>query len=126
MTMAFMTRIFVPLVLLLISLSSQAQESQDLESNAKHIIEKRCFSCHNSDLKTAGLVLTSREQAIKGGKSGPAVVPNRPDQSLIVRKIFAGQMPPGDPLPDQEREVICKWIESGAPCNLGELPTAEP
>jgi len=38
----------------------------------------------------------------------------------MVRKIFAGQMPPGNPLPGDEREVIRSWIAAGAPRRLTE------
>jgi len=96
-------------------LSLEAQESNALESRAKSIIEKRCLSCHSAELKTAELVLASRETAMKGGKSGPALIPNSPTESLLVRKVLEGQMPPGDALSKEEREILRKWVEAGAP-----------
>ena len=120
-----MTRILVPFFLLLTSFNTWAQEKSDLESGARGIIEKRCLACHNAELKTGDLILTSREKALKGGKNGPALVPNRPDESLMVRKISAGEMPPGNPLPDPEREMIRQWIEAGAPWTgtVSQAPT---
>jgi hypothetical protein len=97
------------LFLILSCLSIEAQTSSDLESSARRILEKPCWSCHSTELRM------SREDAVKGGKSGPAIIPNQLDQSLMVRKIFGGQMPPGDPLPSQEREAIRNWIAAGAP-----------
>ncbi len=38
----------------------------------------------------------------------------------MVRKIFDGQMPPGDPLPGDERDTIQKWIQAGAPWAAAE------
>jgi uncharacterized membrane protein len=83
-----------------------AQEAPDLESKAKGVIERRCLACHNAELLTAGLDLSSLQTALKGGKSGPALQPKLPDESLIVRKIFEDQMPPGNPLPKEERDVL--------------------
>lgn len=100
--------------ILLLVLPLQAQESRDLESRAKNILSKRCLSCHNADLKTADLVLTSRESALKGGKSGPALVPSQPEASLVVRKTVDGQMPPGNPLSAEEKESLRAWVAAGA------------
>ncbi|MEW5977749.1 MAG: PSD1 and planctomycete cytochrome C domain-containing protein [Acidobacteriota bacterium] len=94
----------------------EAQEPSALESRAKDMIQKRCLSCHNAELKTAGLVLVSRETAMRGGQSGPALIPNQPPgESLLLRKVLEGQMPPGDPLPKEDREVLRQWVEAGAP-----------
>ncbi|MCI0723444.1 MAG: PSD1 and planctomycete cytochrome C domain-containing protein [Acidobacteria bacterium] len=103
--MAFLFFLAVPL---------QAQEPTDLESQAKGIIAKRCLACHNAELKTADLVLENRENALKGGKSGPALVPNQSEASLMIRKVLEGQMPPGDPLSSNERETLRAWVEAGA------------
>src|SRR6185295_18164356 len=92
-----------------------AQQPAGLESTAKAILEKRCLACHNAQMKTAGLILSSLENALKGGSKGPALVPRKPDESLIWQRISAGQMPPANPLSAEEREVIRQWIESGAP-----------
>lgn len=102
-------------LLVFFSISLQAQEPSDLERKAKSILASRCLSCHNAELKTADLVLSSQENAFKGGKSGPAVVPRQPERSLLVRKILEGQMPPGNPLPADERETLRAWVEAGAP-----------
>ncbi len=103
------------ILLLCFAISMQAQEVSTLEDRATGILTQRCLSCHNSELKTAGLVLANRESALKGGKSGPALVPNRAETSLMVRKVLAGQMPPGDPLPKEDRETLRAWVEAGAP-----------
>ncbi|MCI0628491.1 MAG: DUF1553 domain-containing protein [Acidobacteria bacterium] len=110
-----MKRMLVFLFLFFNSLDAQAQEPSDLETSARAVIQKRCLPCHNEQLKTADLIFATREAAVKGGKSGPALVPNRPDESLMMRKILDGKMPPGDPLPSQEREIVRKWVEAGAP-----------
>jgi Protein of unknown function (DUF1549)/Protein of unknown function (DUF1553)/Planctomycete cytochrome C len=102
-------------VLFLVAIPMQAQESSNLEGRAQDILAKRCLSCHNAELKTADLVLENRENALKGGKSGPALVPNQPAASLLVRKVFEGQMPPGNPLSAEDKETLRAWVEAGAP-----------
>lgn len=49
------------LFLIFFSLSVKAQDSSDLESRVRRVLERRCLSCHNKALKTANLVLTSRQ-----------------------------------------------------------------
>jgi len=108
-----MLKYFFPFTFLL-TFPLLAQESSDLESRAKSILAKQCITCHNGELKTADLVLDSREGALKGGKSGPALIPNQPEASLLVRKVFDGQMPPGNPLSKEDKEVLRAWVAAGA------------
>ena len=51
-----------------------------------------CTVCHGGRKKEAGLDLRTRDSMLKGGKSGPALVPGHPEKSLMVKKIEAGQM----------------------------------
>ncbi len=89
--------------------------ASDLETRATAILSARCLGCHNPDQKIAGLVLTSREYAVTGGKSGAALTPGKPDESLLLKKLAAGEMPPGNPLPEADRQTIREWIQAGAP-----------
>ncbi len=60
---------------------------------------------------------------LKGGKSGPALAPGKPGESLMLKKIAAGEMPPRRRLVEAsikvieapEVAVLAKWIELGAP-----------
>ena len=93
-----------------------AQQAVDWEPEAKAILTERCLSCHNPEQKSSGLVLSTRQAALEGGESGrPAFVAGRPDESLMIEKVLAGQMPLGDPLPAEERELLQKWVAAGAP-----------
>jgi len=54
---------------------------------------------------------------IKGGPHGPAIVPGKPDASMIIvalRHEGQLQMPPGPKLPKSEIDTLRKWIERGA------------
>src|SRR5207244_12216532 len=71
------------------------------------ILLRHCTVCHGLRRQEAGLDLRTKSTMLRGGKSGPAIVPNKPDESLILKKIRGGQMPPRDRL----LEVSVKPIE---------------
>src|SRR5205807_4320197 len=54
---------------------------------------ERCLTCHAGEQPKGGLDLTRRTSALKGGKAGPAVVPVEPEESLLLEKVEAREMP---------------------------------
>ena len=62
----------------------------------------------------AGLDLSSREGALLGGNSGPALEPGEPGQSLLYEKVRSGEMPPNGPLSKAEVDLVRHWIDQGA------------
>jgi hypothetical protein len=96
----------------------------------------RCTVCHGNRVREGDLDLRSRESILRGGKSGPAIVPGDPDNSLLLQKIHAGEMPPKrrlvevsvKPMPADEIELVTRWIEQGAPGSdkSSEVTAAEP
>ena len=82
----------------------------------------RCVVCHGRRLQEAGLDLRNVASIRKGGKSGPAVVPGKPEESLLLKRVHAKDMPPPKelirvgvrPLESAEIESITKWIAQGA------------
>ena len=87
------------------------------------ILLRRCTVCHGRHVKEAGLDLRTKASMLKGGKSGPAIEPGKPDDSLMLKKIRAGKMPPLERLVEAsikvidagEIETLAKWIAAGAP-----------
>ena len=52
------------------------------------LLESRCLECHKGPKEPkGGLVLTGRDAILRGGESGPAIVPGKPDESLLVEAI---------------------------------------
>lgn len=90
------------------------------EKEVRPILTARCTECHGAgqgDPK-GGLSLTSRLATLKGGDTGPAVVPGKVKESLLVSAIEYGdlyQMPPKSKLPAKEIATLTKWVELGAP-----------
>ena len=93
------------------------EEQQFFESQVRPLLIKRCYQCHSSGAKILkGGYLDSRGGWMKGGDSGPAIVP-APDKSLLIEAIRyqSLEMPPKGKLPDSEIVVLEKWVRMGAP-----------
>ena len=86
----------------------------DLEGEARDVIGRRCLGCHGAKSKVAGLDLSTRETALKGGSKGPALKPGTANESLLIARVDKGEMPPTAPLPLEERETLRRWIDAGA------------
>src|SRR5947207_6424852 len=64
------------------------------ETHVLPILETRCFKCHGEGKTKGGLDLRRKFTILKGGDSGPALVPGKPKESLLVERIDKGEMPP--------------------------------
>ena len=85
------------------------------------ILKKRCVSCHNSAKRKGGLRLDSPEFIRRGGKNGPVIVPGRPQESPLLRRIHLpipddDHMPPAGKtqLSALETQLLEWWVEQGA------------
>lgn len=89
------------------------------QTKVKPLLEARCFECHGPDTKVlkGGLSLASRAAMLRGGDSGAAIVPGKPDESLLVKavKYIDFEMPPKSRLPDGEVAILAEWVKRGAP-----------
>jgi mono/diheme cytochrome c family protein len=87
------------------------------ELHVRPVLASRCYACH-TDAKSGGLQLDSREHMLTGGKSGAAIKPGDPDNSLLIQAIRQThpkiKMPPGGKLKDDEIAGIAAWIKAGA------------
>src|SRR5690348_9703470 len=57
------------------------------ELKVRPVLAGVCVKCHGATKASGGLRLDSREAMVKGGDSGPAVVPGNPEESLIVQAV---------------------------------------
>jgi cytochrome c553 len=89
------------------------------EKEVRPLLATRCLGCHGAEKQKGGLRLDSRGGALSGGDSGPAVVPGKPAESLLVEAInYDGEqvrMPPKSKLPPTEIAALTKWVSAGAP-----------
>ena len=95
------------------------RSTEFFEKQIAPILKRRCYECHSHESGKAkgGLVLDSRHGWKKGGSEGPAIVPGRPGESLLVEAVrYEGyEMPPDKQLPASEIALLEKWVAMGAP-----------
>src|SRR5262245_13087335 len=88
------------------------------ERKVRPVLVENCYSCHSTGKKRrGGLLLDSRAGLLKGGDSGPAIVPGEPQKSLLVKAISYTEeprMPPRSKLPDQAIADLTAWVKMGA------------
>lgn len=104
--------------------AAQASREVSFNRDIRPIFSDTCFRCHGPDkgARKAGLRLDVREEATKRSRSGAIpIVPGRPDESEIVRRIFSAEksemMPPEEAhkiLSAEQKELIRRWVAEGA------------
>ncbi|MGE3241348.1 MAG: DUF1553 domain-containing protein, partial [Pirellulales bacterium] len=108
--------------------SAQADGFEFFESHIRPVLVEHCYECHSADAKVlqGGLRLDTAEQTRAGGDSGPAVVPQKPGESLLLAalKYESLEMPPSGKLPDGVIQDFERWIAMGAPDPRAEAKDA--
>jgi hypothetical protein len=91
------------------------------EKRVRPVLVEHCYGCHSGQAKVVrgGFRLDSRHALRTGGKSGPAVVPGKPDASLLIRAVrytdSTRRMPPKGKLPAAVVADLERWVAMGAP-----------
>ena len=112
----------------IIALSTQATAAEPtkdqldfFESKIRPLLIDHCYECHSQETgeSEGGLLIDSAAAILKGGGMGPALLPGRPEKSLLIRAINYRdnklQMPPTGKLPDESISLLSQWIKMGAP-----------
>jgi len=97
--------------------SGAGADDSSFRDKVAPILERRCVYCHGGATPKGNLSLSTAAAALKGGDSGPAVVPGKPEESVLLDMIAGDppEMPKKDkPLSKDEVAVIQTWIERGA------------
>ena len=107
---------------------SQAAEAPDaaglefFEKRVRPVLAEHCYPCHSSTAEKlkGGLRLDTPDGWLKGGETGPALRPGRPEQSLLIKAVRYTdeqlQMPPkGKRLPAALVADLEAWVQMGAP-----------
>ena len=97
-----------------------AEDRDFFEKQVRPLLVKRCLACHGGTKAGGGLSLETAAGWRKGGEGGPAIVPGKPDESLLIDAINyrSLEMPPaakGGQLPADEIAILTKWVARGAP-----------
>jgi mono/diheme cytochrome c family protein len=91
----------------------------DFARDIQPILQNRCYECHGPQKSRGRLRLDGRAAALKGGETGPAIIPGNSEHSLLVRRLLGlddeERMPKDkDALPDADIALIRAWIDQGA------------
>jgi hypothetical protein len=93
------------------------------EKKIRPLLAEHCHSCHSAEAQAnkklkGGLLLDSRDGWKAGGDSGPAIVPGKPNESLLIESVkYEGdlKMPPKGKLPAAALADLEQWVKLGAP-----------
>lgn len=98
-----------------------AAGAEFFEKRIRPVLVEHCYKCHSAETKKpkGDFRVDSADGLRKGGASGPAIVPGKPEVSLIVEALHhtneALRMPPKAKLPEQVVADFEAWIVMGAP-----------
>ncbi len=104
----------------LLASAASAEPAKVDFARVQAVLESKCLECHNPDKVKGDLLMHTAEALLKGGDSGPALVPGKPDESELVKRLILPAdhddlMPPkGGPLPAADIELVKAWIAQGA------------
>src|SRR4051812_31473830 len=108
----------MPAVLLLL-FAAPADGTDFFEKRVRPALVEHCYACHSDKKTRGGLRLDTRDGLRKGGDSGAAIVPSKPDASLLLTAIRYKdeklRMPPKAKLPDAVIADLERWVAMGAP-----------
>ncbi len=108
-----------------LALTAAAEEPPSFEEHIRPILKAHCFDCHGATDELEGsLDLRLVRLMHQGGDSGPAIAPGDTENSLLLERVRAGEMPPGDAkVSDDELAILTRWVAAGAPTKRPEPET---
>lgn len=102
--------------------NDQPFSAEDLvffEKKVRPLLAEHCYQCHSVDAKRieANLLLDSRVSHLKGGDSGPTIVPGDASSSLLIEAVHydSYEMPPKGKLSEQDIQTLTRWVDIGIP-----------
>ncbi len=98
---------------------AQAAEPVDYLKQIKPLLARHCVECHGTKRQESGLRLDTAARVLKGGTSGPAIIPGKSGDSLLIQAVtgsdLVDRMPlKKDPLAEADVELLKAWIDQGA------------
>lgn len=103
----------------LLSHSTFAADGPDFERDVAPLLVQHCLDCHQPNKLSGKLNLSSKAGLLAGGEQGPALVPGKPEISLLMERVESGEMPPAEAkvsrrLTAAEVATLRNWIAAGA------------
>lgn len=109
--------------------SFSTEQIEFFEKHIRPLFAKNCYECHGTETQEASLRVDSRPAVLKGGESGPAVVPGKVEQGELLQALAYDpdgyQMPPDGKLPQEKIDLVRQWVAMGAPWPDEAVATSE-
>ena len=102
-------------ILVIASNARAAEAPSQFDRDIAPLIQRHCVKCHGPAKQEAKLNLAASSGLVRGGKSGPAIVPHDADASLLWQRVASDEMPPDVPLTADEKLLLNRWIIAGTP-----------
>jgi mono/diheme cytochrome c family protein len=107
--------------------AGEAERVEFFERKIRPLLSSHCYQCHAADTKPSGdLRVDDRNGLLVGGKDGPALVPGKPEESLLLKRVQHGAkngMPKeGDLLTEAEIADLTTWIQDGVAWPREKIP----
>jgi hypothetical protein len=128
-------RFLLPALFLLVPAAAPQDDAAGVklfEEKIAPLLAARCYKCHSGEAaKPKGaLRVDSRDALLKGGETGPALVPGKPVESLLMKAVGWEdadlKMPPKERMPAAEVELLRQWITKGAPWSASVARARKP
>ena len=107
-----------------------AESLKFFEKDVRPLLVEACQECHGPEKHKGGLRLDNLPYILQGGESGAAIVPHKPDASLLIKLVNYEdpdmEMPPDGKLSADKIEILKKWVAMGAPWPEAEVAAAKP
>ena len=114
-----------PVVAMLTAAQAKGSAGDEFfENKIRPIFAIQCSSCH-IERSSGGLSLTSRDNLLKGGATGPAIVPGDAEKSLLLQAVHQTgslKMPKGGKLSADQVQALTDWVRMGAPWPQSSAP----
>jgi cytochrome c553 len=98
--------------------ANDAAAVEFFEKHVRPLLVANCYTCHSADTNSrGGLRVDDRNGLLTGGSRGPAVIPFKPSESLLIKAVSRTgelKMPPERPLAESDVAILKRWIRDGA------------
>lgn len=112
---------------------TDVQEAAAYQDVIQPLLQSKCYSCHNKNKQKGGLRMDEHELLLKGGKNGAVLLPGKPGESEMLKRILLpreeeNHMPPKEKpqLTESEIALVHWWIASGASFDKKVKELAQP
>ncbi|MEP6754438.1 MAG: DUF1553 domain-containing protein [Chthonomonadales bacterium] len=110
-------------------ISPADNQAEFFETKVRPLLLGKCGPCHGVNQQKADLRVDSLAALLKGGKSGPAIVPGKPESSLLIQAISYANpkllMPPAGQLEKAQIETLSLWVTRGAVWPKDAVPASD-